>query len=268
LLFPKGELNVKAEKTDENNDSQATILLPTYCEACNIENLIHTIENLEIKSKIIVIDDSSPDGTGKIVEKLQKEYSNIILLTRPNKAGLGTAITYGFRFILSQENSPSYVITMDADYSHDPKDIRRLVEKAEEGYDIVVGSRYCLGGEIKGWPLTRLAISRVANKITAKLVALPINDFTSGFRCYSAAYIKKILPSLHSQTYEIQIETLRQACFKKARIAEIPITFTNRKKGKSKLTKNEILGFLLYILKTALRNLRIRALTVIRFDGD
>jgi dolichol-phosphate mannosyltransferase len=250
---------VRANNTDANNDSYATMLLPTYCEAGNIENLIRTIENLGIKAKIIVIDDSSPDGTGKIVEKLQKEYSNIILLTRPNKAGLGTAITYGFNFVLSQENSPNYIITMDADYSHNPKDIPRLVEKAEEGYDIVVGSRYCRGGEIKGWPLTRLAISRVANKITAKLVALPINDFTSGFRCYSTAYIRKILPSLHSQTYEIQIETLRQAYFKKARIAETPITFTNRKKGKSKLTKNEVLGFLLYILKTALRNLRINA---------
>jgi dolichol-phosphate mannosyltransferase len=256
-----------ANNTGANNNYYAAILLPTYCEAENIENLIHNIENLEIKTKIIVIDDSSPDGTGKIVEKLQREYSNIILLTRPNKAGLGTAITYGFHFILSQENSPSYIITMDADYSHDPKDIVRLVKKAEEGYDVVVGSRYCSGGEIKGWPLTRLAISRVANKITSKLVTLPINDFTSGFRCYSTAYIQKILPTLHSQTYEIQIETLRQAYFKKARVAETPITFTNRKKGKSKLTKNEILGFFLYALKTALRNLGFHDFTLIRFDG-
>lgn len=241
------------------------ILLPTYCEAENIEGLIRTIENLETPAEIIVIDDSSPDGTGKIVERLQKEYLNITLLTRPYKAGLGTAITYGFRFILSRKNLPNYIITMDADYSHDPKDILRLSKQVEKGYDIVVGSRYCQGGAVKGWPLTRLAISKVANKITAKLVDLPISDFTSGFRCYSSKYVKKILPNLHSQTYEIQIETLRQAYFKKARITETPITFTNRKKGKSKLTKNEVLGFLLYAFKTALRNLKIKIFTITLF---
>lgn len=264
----QGELKLKTKNADENVDSHVAILLPTYCEAENIEGLIRTIENLEIAAKIIVIDDSSPDGTGKIVENLQKEYSNITLLTRPYKTGLGTAITYGFRFITSMKNLPSYIITMDADYSHDPKDIPRLLQQAEKGYDIVVGSRYCQGGAVKGWPLTRLAISKVANKITAKLVALLISDFTSGFRCYSSEYVKKIVPKLHSQTYEIQIETLRQAYFKKARIAETPITFTNRKRGKSKLTKNEVLGFLLYALKTAFRNLKFKSLAVTRFDGE
>jgi dolichol-phosphate mannosyltransferase len=241
----------------ENGDFDVAILLPTYCEAENIENLIHTIENLGIKSRIIVIDDSSPDGTWEIVKKLQRKYGNIILLRRPFKAGLGTAITHGFHFILSQKPPPKYIITMDADYSHNPKEIPKLLQKAKKGCDIVVGSRYCNGGAVKGWPLTRLAISKIANKITAKLVALPITDFTSGFRCYSINYIQKILPNLHSQTYEIQIETLRQANINNARVVETPITFTNRKKGKSKLTKNEILSFLLYIIKTAFRNLKL-----------
>ncbi|MEM1563188.1 MAG: polyprenol monophosphomannose synthase [Candidatus Bathyarchaeia archaeon] len=244
----------EAEKS--KNDSSIAILLPTYCEAENIESLIHTIENLGINSRIIVIDDSSPDGTGEIVKELQGIYRNITLLIRPFKAGLGTAITYGFRFVLSQEAPPKYVITMDADYSHDPKEIPKLLQQAGKGCDIVVGSRYCDGGVVKGWPLTRLAISKIANKVTAKIVALPITDFTSGFRCYSRDYIQKILPNLHSQTYEIQIETLRQASINKARVVETPITFTNRKKGKSKLTKNEILSFLLYIIKTAFRNLK------------
>jgi dolichol-phosphate mannosyltransferase len=143
---------------------------------------------------------------------------------------------------------------MDADYSHSPQDIPRLLRKAREGYDIVVGSRYCQGGRVKGWNLRRLIISRVANKATAKLVSLPINDFTSGFRCYSKEYVKKVLPSLHSQTYEIQIETLRQARIQKARVTETSITFTNRKKGKSKLSQNEIWSFLLYALKTTLKS--------------
>ncbi|MEM3551912.1 MAG: polyprenol monophosphomannose synthase [Candidatus Bathyarchaeia archaeon] len=244
----------EAEKSE--NDYSVAILLPTYCEAENIESLIHTIENLGINSRIIVIDDSSPDGTGEIVKELQGIYRNITLLTRPFKAGLGTAITHGFRFVLSQKPPSKYVITMDADYSHDPEEIPKLLQQAERGCDIVVGSRYCDGGVVKGWPLTRLAISKIANKVTAKIVALPITDFTSGFRCYSRDYIQKILPNLHSQTYEIQIETLRQASINRARVVETPITFTNRKKGKSKLTKSEILSFLLYIIKTAFRNLK------------
>ncbi|MEM3640484.1 MAG: polyprenol monophosphomannose synthase, partial [Candidatus Bathyarchaeia archaeon] len=111
-------------------------------------------------------------------------------------------------------------------------------------------------GKVEGWTLTRLIISKIANKITSKLIALPISDFTSGFRCYSKNYVQKILPNLHSQTYEIQIETLRQAHINNARVTETPITFVNRKKGKSKLTKNEILSFFLYALKAALKNLR------------
>jgi dolichol-phosphate mannosyltransferase len=107
----------------EKNNSYVAIILPTYCEAESIKNLIFTIENLKINSTIIVIDDSSPDGTGNIVKRLQMKYSNIILLSRPYKAGLGTAITQSFRFILSQPNPPDHIITMDADYSHDPKEI-------------------------------------------------------------------------------------------------------------------------------------------------
>jgi len=228
-------------------------MLPTYCEAENIGSIINTIQNLKLKSTIIVIDDSSPDGTGKIVTKLQEKYSNIILLSRQSKSGLGTAITDGFRFILSLPNPPQHIIAMDADYSHNPEDIPRLLQKAEKGYDLVIGSRYCKDGKVKGWTLARLIISKVANRITSKLVALPINDFTSGFRCYSRKYVQQILPHLHSQTYEIQIETLRQARIHNAKVSEIPITFTNRKKGKSKLTKNEIAGFLFYTLKTTLK---------------
>jgi len=244
---------VKKDKVSDRSSSHVTVILPTYCEAENIETLIHAIENTETNPEIIVIDDSSPDGTGDVVKKLQESYSDIVLLSRPFKTGLGTAITDGFRFLLSRPNPPDYMVTMDADYSHNPQDIPELLRKAREGYDVVVGSRYCFGGGVKGWNLRRLIISKVANKAIAKLVALPINDFTSGFRCYSKEYVKKVLPSLHSQTYEIQIETLRQARIHEAKVTETSITFTNRKKGKSKLTRNEIWSFILYALRASLK---------------
>lgn len=241
---------MKTENVSYAADSDAAVVLPTYCEAENIGNLVSTIENLGLNLTIVVVDDSSPDGTGEIVKRLQQVYSSLVLFSRPRKAGLGTAITDSFRFVLSWPNPPDYLITMDADHSHNPQDIPRLLRQAKEDSDVVIGSRYCEGGEVKGWAFRRVMISRIANRITAGLVGLPINDFTSGFRCYSRKYVQKVLPELHSETYEIQIETLRQAHIHQARVTETPITFTNRKMGKSKLTKNEIFSFLLYMVRT------------------
>jgi len=234
------------------NDSVA-ILLPTYCEIENIEDIINEIESLGIKNlKIVVIDDSSPDGTCEVVRNLQNKYDNIILYRRPAKLGLGTAITAGFKLILSLNNPPSYVITMDADYSHDPKEIIKLIQAVKNDNDLVIGSRYQPNGEIIGWSSIRLIISRVANFIAAIIAGSKVKDCTSGFRCYSVKYLRNVIKDLHSQTYEIQIETVKQAHVKKFRVTEVPITFTNRKKGKSKLTINEIKGFLSYVIKTKL----------------
>jgi dolichol-phosphate mannosyltransferase len=230
-------------------DPHVAIILPTYCEAENIADIIHTIENLRLNSTLVVIDDSSSDGTQNIVRNLKESYENIVLLSRPRKIGLGTAIRDGFHFLISLPKPPKYIITMDADYSHNPNDIPKLLKLAKKGYDLVIGSRYCRQGKVKGWKLSRLLISKVANKITGMLIKLPLNDFTSGFRCYSKEYIKKALPRLHSETYEIQIETVRQARLQNSKIGEIPIVFENRKKGKSKLTLTEIAAFSKYILK-------------------
>ena len=229
------------------------IISPTYCEAENIGGIIQTIECLNLDSVILVIDDSSPDKTRNIVENLSKKYRNIILLTRPHKMGLGTAIRDGFELLLSQPNPPKYIVTMDADYSHNPYDIPRILEFSKEGYDLVVGSRYCKGGEVKGWTVLRRIVSMVANRVAGSLIQLRINDFTNGFRCYSQRCVKNVLPKLHSQTYEIQIETIRQASHHNLKIGEIPITFENRKKGKSKLSLTEIVAFSTYIMKVLLR---------------
>jgi dolichol-phosphate mannosyltransferase len=206
------------------------VISPTYCEAENIGGLIQTIEGLNLNSILLVIDDSSPDETQSVVEKLNEKYGNVIL-----------------------PNPPQYIITMDADYSHNPYDIPRLLGFAKKGCDLVIGSRYCEGGGVKGWTVIRRITSMVANRMAGSLIQLRINDFTSGFRCYSQRCVQNVLPKLHSQTYEIQIETIRQAKLHDLKVAEIPITFENRKKGKSKLSLTEIVAFSNYIMKVLLR---------------
>ena len=234
----EGDINIK---------SDVGVILPTYCEAVNIGQLIQEIEDLKQKISVLVIDDSSPDGTASIVRSLQKKYNNILLLVRPKKFGLGTAITDGFHIFLALKNPPKCIVTMDADYSHNPKDIARLISTLENKCDLVIGSRYCFQGKTVEWSIMRHIISKVANLVASLLVRAKIHDYTSGMRCYSTSLVKSILGDLHSQTYEIQIETIRQARLRNFKITEIPITFTNRKKGKSKLAINEIKQFFSYI---------------------
>jgi dolichol-phosphate mannosyltransferase len=241
------ELNPYTVEGNLAMKSDIGVILPTYCEAANIEQLIKEIEALEQKISLLVIDDSSPDGTANITRALQRKHDDILLLVRPKKSGLGTAITDGFRAFLSLEHPPKCVITMDADYSHNPKDIKRLVSTLEKGSDLVIGSRYCSQGKTMDWSVVRRTISKVANLMASLLIRAKIHDYTSGMRCYSTDLVKSILGDLHSHTYEIQIETIRQANLRKFRISEIPITFTNRKKGKSKLSFNEIKQFVSYV---------------------
>jgi len=231
------------------------VILPTFCEAQNIEKLINEIESLNMNVSILVVDDSSSDGTADVVRRLQRTYDNVLLLVRPGKMGLGTAIIDGFKVFMSMKNAPKYVVTMDADYSHDPKDIPRLLSAIKGGYSLVIGSRYCKGGGIINWSFLRLMISKIANQLAAVVVGEQINDYTSGMRCYSMSLIRSIINDLHSQTYEIQIETIRQALMRGFSVGEIPITFVNRKKGKSKLTANEIKYFLSYMLKLTLKRI-------------
>jgi len=233
--------------------NEVAVISPTYCEAENIGSLIQTIEDLNINSTLLVIDDSSPDETQNIVEKLKEKYGNLLLLKRPRKMGLGTAIRDGFELLMSNPNPPKYIVTMDADYSHNPRDIPRLLDQAKKGYDLVIGSRYCEGGTVKGWTMLRRITSMIANRLAGSIIHLSLNDFTSGFRCYSKRCIQQVLPKLHSQTYEIQIETIRQAKLQNLKVGETPITFVNRKKGRSKLSKAEIMAFSGYIIKVLLK---------------
>lgn len=216
--YIEGDLGVK---------SRIGVILPTYCETANLEKLVTEIESLGLPLSILILDDSSPDGTANVARSLQKKHKNILLLTRPKKSGLGTAITDGFKVFLSLESPPKHIITMDADYSHNPKEIPKLIAASQEGYDLVVGSRYCQDGGTQDWSIMRLAISKIANLITKFTINAEISDYTSGMRCYSRDLVKKMIQDLHSHTYEIQIETIRQANLRKSKIEEIPITFIN-----------------------------------------
>ena len=231
-------------------NSRIGIILPTYCEVQNIEKLITEINALHLNATILVIDDNSPDHTADVVRKLQDKIANLLLLERPQKAGLGSAITDGFRAYLSLGHPPEYVITMDADYSHNPQDLPRLVAAMNNNCSLAIGSRYCKNGKTHGWPIQRRIISRGANIIARQILGLKLHDCTSGYRCYTTKFIRQTIGFLHSQTYDIQIETVKQAHQQGFQIREVPILFTNRKQGKSKLNIKEIENYLSYIFKT------------------
>jgi dolichol-phosphate mannosyltransferase len=232
--------------------SDIGIILPTYCEADNIANLIKDINALKLNATILVMDDSSPDGTGQIVQNLQKEHDNILLCERPKKTGLGSAITDAFKIFLAMENMPQKIVVMDTDYSHNPQDLPKIIDAMDSTCGVVIGSRYVKGGEIKGWPLSRKLISKIANMTARSTLKLKLSDCTSGFRCYSTEFLKVTINSLHSHTYEIQIETVRQATLRNFKVKEVPVVFVNRKRGKSKLSRLEIQSYLGYIFKTLL----------------
>lgn len=224
--------------------SNIYVVIPTYNEKGNIEKLLPQIFDLDIENlNILVVDDNSPDGTGKLVEDLKKIYSKLEILHRDKKEGLGRAYVAGFKEVLNR--GADIIIQMDADLSHDPRYILQLL-KAIEGKDLVLGSRYVKNGGVTNWNLFRRLISRLGN-IYAKLVlSLPYSDLTGGFKCYRAAVLKRVVESdLSSLGYNFQIETTYLVHKLKYFIVEVPIIFTERTIGKSKFNSKIVLeGFL------------------------
>jgi dolichol-phosphate mannosyltransferase len=216
--------------------AEAIVVIPTYNEAQNIRKLITDIIT-ETKGEvdILVVDDNSPDGTANIVEELQKEFQNVFLLKRPNKAGLGTAYVEGFKFAL--QRNYEYILQMDADFSHEPKDIPRFLEEIKK-CDLVIGSRYIGGVRVLNWPLSRLFLSVFANFYTKTITGMPIYDATGGFKCFRRKVLESInLSKIKSNGYAFQIEMNFKAYVKNFRICEMPIVFTDRVSGKSKMNK-------------------------------
>jgi len=226
---------------------KSIIIIATYNEKENIEKLIGEIRKLNRDFHVLIIDDNSPDGTGTIADWLAKKYSEVFAIHRPAKLGLGTAYVTGFKYAV--DNNYDLIFTMDADFSHQPKYLIDLLEKAKE-YDLVIGSRYVKDGGIQNWPLHRLILSRGANIYVRMVTGLPIFDSTGGFNCYRRKVLEKIdLDTIVSDGYAFQIEMKYRLWKKEFSIKEIPITFIDRARGKSKISKRIMFQALFLVWK-------------------
>ena len=211
------------------------IISPTYNERKNIQLLVKKVLDPNPDYHLLVVDDNSPDGTAELVKDLQKSYSNLHLEVRPGKAGLGTAYLFGIKWAL--ENGYEAIVQMDADLSHDPNDVPRLVSELKDN-DLVIGSRYVEGVSVVNWPIRRLILSYGANMYSRTITGMPINDGTGGFKAWRKDLLEKIdLDDVRSQGYSFQIEMNFRAWRKEARIKEMAIIFVDRTIGESKMSK-------------------------------
>lgn len=212
------------------------IVIPTYNEKQNLPGLFNQIFSLNIPSvEILIVDDNSPDGTSDWITSLSQENPRLHLLKRPAKLGLGTAYVAGFKYALARDYD--VVMEMDADLSHNPKEIPSFLEKISK-CDLVIGSRYLTGVNVINWPLSRLILSVGANTYTRIITGLPVRDATGGYKAFRRQVLEAInLDKIHSDGYSFQIETTFKAWRKGFRICEIPIIFTDRTKGESKMSK-------------------------------
>jgi len=230
----------------------ALVIVPTYNEAENIEPLIKKIFGFISSSNVLIIDDNSPDGTGTIVEKMKEKDKRISVIHRERKLGLGSACIEGFKFGI--KNNYDLLITMDADFSHDPKDLPKFLEKINEGYDIVIASRYIKGGKIVNWGVYRKFTSKIANTIKNYFLGLGVHDITTNYRAYKSTAIENIdLNKITSKGFSFLQDILYLARKENLKIGEFPSVFVNRKFGKSKFSGNEIQEFILSLLKTRFR---------------
>ena len=212
------------------------IITPTYNEKKNIKVFIDKVFRYNADAHLLIVDDNSPDKTGAEVKELQKKFSNLFLKSRPEKKGLGTAYIDGFTWALKKRYD--FVVQMDADLSHDPKDIPRLLKNLNN-YDLVIGSRYVDGVSVVNWPIRRLMLSYGANLYSRILTGMPINDGTGGFKAWKISLLKKIpLTEVKSQGYSFQIEMNFRSWVLGATIKEESIIFFDRTIGDSKMSKN------------------------------
>jgi dolichol-phosphate mannosyltransferase len=213
-------------------DRRATVCLPTYNERENLEPMLRALGEYDVR--VLVIDDNSPDGTGRLADRLAQELDYVDVLHRPRKDGLGPAYLAGFRQALA--DGAERIMEMDCDFSHEPKDVPRLIAATDDA-DVAIGSRYVKGGGTENWGALRRAISGAGSLYARVLLSMKIRDPTAGFKCYRADVLKTIdLDAIHSKGYAFQIETVYRALRAGFRVVEVPITFVDREEGSSKMS--------------------------------
>ena len=225
------------------------VIIPTYNEIDNIEEFIIQISNFDVS--VLIVDDNSPDGTGKVVDDITKINKKINLMKRNEKLGLGSAYRDGFKWGL--DKGYSYLLEMDADFSHRFEDLVKILE-ASSSADMIIGSRYIEEGGSIGWDIRRKMLSSFANKLSKFLLKTKINDMTSGFRCYSNKALSEInFATTKSDGYAFQVEMSARAVQKQLSIKEVPIIFNERRLGNSKMSKKIVYEAFLYLVKNGLK---------------
>lgn len=226
------------------------VIIPTYNEKENVEAVLQAIYNLQQDFHVLVIDDGSPDGTAGIVRQLQPRFNNTVFLEeRKGKLGLGTAYIYGFKWGLKR--GYNFIFEMDADFSHNPSDLPRLYNACKvDGADVAIGSRYVKGGGVKNWPWDRNALSKGASLYTRLLLWMPVADPTAGFICYKRRFLETInLDEVRFVGYAFQIEMKFAAWKLGFKLKEVPIHFSDRKYGESKMSKGIVKEGIIGVLK-------------------
>jgi dolichol-phosphate mannosyltransferase len=216
---------------------KATVCLPTYNERENLERMVRALGEQGVS--VLVIDDNSPDGTGRLADRLAQEHPHVAVLHRARKEGLGPAYLDGFRHALA--DGAELILEMDCDFSHDPADVQRLIAAAGEA-DLALGSRYVKGGSVGNWGLVRRAVSSGGSLYARLLLGVDVRDLTGGFKCYRRAVLQTIdLDGISSKGYAFQIETTYRALRAGFRVVEVPIKFVDREEGGSKMSRGIVL---------------------------
>lgn len=240
-------------------EDRKIVIIPTYNERENIENIIRKVFSLDGGYDILIIDDGSPDGTAAIVKRLQQEFpERLHMIERPGKLGLGTAYITGFKW--SIDKGYDYTFEMDADFSHNPEDLPRLYQACKDGADLAIGSRYCDGISVINWPIVRIIMSYYASVYVRTILGMKVYDCTAGFKCYSNKVLRTIdLDKVEMKGYGFQIE-MKYTTYKLGfKITEVPIIFVNRKAGTSKMSGG-IFGEAFWgVLKLRFRKLKPKA---------
>lgn len=245
---------------------RTAVIIPTYNERENLEGLVDEIQKLPDSPAIFIVDDASPDGTGRLADSLSRRRPDIYVHHRPAKLGLGTAHIAGFREAM--HNGSQYVVTMDADFSHHPRYIPSLLE-ASQNNDVVIGSRYVDGGGTRHCRLRRRLLSRLANLTARTALGLEARDCTAGFRCYRRDVLEAIdLDSVFSDGYSFLIEMLYRIQRAGFRVGEVPIVYEDRWQGRSKISRQEILKAVYTVLRLGLRGRSLNGLSVARAQRE